>query len=289
MRNLVLLDVDLSLFDGEGSAPAATGGQPGSTEGVAAPTSDGLEFEEVGEPAEPKDTEKAVKDPSKDFEEMIKGDYKDAFDKRVQDIINRRFKETKSLEEKASKADKLLEVLQHKYGTEDAEAIHKALESEVIEDLAYQNDMSPENYRKIMEAEKIKKQEEMRASEIQRQELVNSTIQKWETQAKEYQAENPDFNLREAMQNDQFLNLIKSNVPVKAAHELVNFDKVKDQIRKEVEANTIKNIQSKKSRPSEAALKGQSGVVLKTDVRTLTKEQRADIARRVQRGEKISL
>ncbi len=295
MKGFMLLDVDLSLFDGEGSAPAPTGGQQtGSTEGVAGPTSDtGLVLEPQNEggadnePAE-KDPKQATKDPMKEFETLIKGDYKEAFDKRVQDIINKRFKDTKQLEKKVSQLDEFIEVLQHKYGTDNADEIKQRLESEVVEELAYQNDMSPENYRKIMEAERIKRQEELRASQIQQQELIRSTVEKWESQAMEYQKENPDFNLREAMQNDQFLDLIKSNIPVKTAYELLNFDKLKDQIRKEVETNTVKNIQAKKSRAPEAALKGQTGTVVKSDVKSLTKEQRAEIAARVQRGEKIT-
>lgn len=289
---LQLLDVHLNLFDGEGSAPAASGQETGSSEEVANPTSDKPAKVLYGKQEDENLTDdKASKDkadPSVKFEELIKGEFKDPFNKRVQDIINKRFKDVKGLEKKVSEYESITEILQHKYGTDDIEQIRSQVEREVIEELAYQNDMSPENYKKIMNADKIEKQQRQSEAERQRQEQVSMAVQKWAMQADAYRLENPDFDFNESMKNDTFIDLLKSNVPVKAAYEILNIDKIKDQIRKEVETKTAASIQSKKSRPSEAGLKNQSGIIVKSDVSSLTQADREDIARRVNSGERIT-
>lgn len=289
---MLLLDVDLKMFDGEGGAPSGTSGQQADS-GVAAPTS-GKEtvvygkVEEDGQSTEQKtDGDNKDVDPSAKFEELIKGEYKEHFDKRVQDIINKRFKEVKALEKKSADHDSFMSLLQRKYGTEDSAQIMQMVENEIVEELAYQNDMSPENYRRIMQAEQIQKQNEIMESEHQRQEQIRLAVEKWNAQAEECKAEYPDFDLPTAMQDDKFVDLIKSNVPVKTAYELLNFEKIKQQMRKETEAKTAQSISVKQSRPTESALKGQSGVIVKSDVSSLTRKDREEIARRAQRGEQI--
>jgi hypothetical protein len=292
IKPLKLLDIDLRLFDGEGGAPSGDGGQSADG-GVASPTSNvdpknvvygkDVDTSEDG----PKEAPPEI-DPEVEFEELIKTKYKDQFAKRTQSIIDKRFKEVKTLEKQASEFQSLVDVLGQKYGTDDPQVIRERMESEIIEELAYQNDMSPENYRKIMEADKIRKQNDIMETQRQQQEQIQAAITNWTSQAEQMKGEYPDFDLRTAMQDDQFLGMIKSNVPVKTAYEILHIDKLKEQIRREAETKTAQNIQAKRNRPSEAASKGVSGAVVKNDVKSLTKKDREEIARRVQRGEKIT-
>lgn len=292
---LMLLDVDLTLFDGEGGAPAAASGSQADS-GVATPTgnkgtAEKVIYGKVEDETQPVGDSKAKEtdqvDPSAKFEELIKGEYKEHFDKRIQSIIDKRFKEMKGLEKRLGELSPLAELLQHKYGTDNIAEIQKHLDNEIVEELAYQNNMSPENYRKVMDAEKIQKEKAMMESERQRQEQVRAALERWNIQAEEAKAEYPEFDLKSAMQDDKFVDLIKSNVPVKTAYELLNMDKIKEQMRKQTEAKTAQSIQAKQSRPQEAGLKTQSGVIVKSDVKSLTKADREDIARRAQRGESI--
>lgn len=291
-NELRLLDVDLHLFDGEGGAPAASGGQQAES-GVANPTGskEKVIYGKVDDPEAGGAGEKEPKqvDPSAEFEELIKGPHKESFNKRVQDIIDKRFKEVKNLEKRLGELSPLAELLQHKYGTDNLSEIQKHLDNEIVEELAYQNNMSPENYRKVMNAEKIQRERDMMESERQRQEQVRLAVEKWNVQAEEARAEYPDFDLKVAMQDDKFVDLIKSNVPVKTAYELLNIDKIKDQMRKQADAKTAASIQAKKQRPAEAGLRTQSGVIVKSDVKSFTKADREEIAKRAQRGETIKL
>lgn len=289
-QDLVLLDINLSLFDGEGGAPA--GGAEGD---VASPTGGKQQIiygkQEDGKQGDNEPNEgDSKKEPAKkqDFESLIKGDYKEDFDKRVQDIINKRFKESKTLEKQAKETSPIMDLLHRKYGTASAEELNAKMEAEYIEEMAYQNNMTPENYKKILNADKIEADNQRRESEWIQQQQINEAVQRWTQQADEMKADYPDFNLAEAMQNDQFVDLIKSNIPVKTAYEILDFDNLKAKIANEARSQVTANIQSKQARPREAAGKNSSGVTVKSDVSSLTKEDRAEIAKRASRGEKIS-
>ena len=69
-----------------------------------------------------------------DFEELIKGPYKDAFAKKVQSIINKRFKEQKTAENKAAEQNKAGETPE----TEE-KITQKAKRSDLKQASAYEN------------------------------------------------------------------------------------------------------------------------------------------------------
>ena len=54
-----------------------------------------------------------------------------------------------------------------------------------------------------------------------------------------------------------------------------------------VQEKTVNSIRSKARRPTENGLNASSGVTVKKDVKSLTREDRKEIARRVKMGEDI--
>ncbi len=109
----------------------------------------------------------------------------------------------------------------------------------------------------------------------------------------EVRAENPAFDLRTAMSDPTFLELFRQGVGFNEAYLRSDMAARYPQIatRKAMEAaagklfNTIK---SNLRRPTENGTQQGSAAVTKRDVNQLTKEERKDIIRRVQSGEKIS-
>lgn len=302
MQYFKLLDIDLTLFDGEGGGDGGGEGSPQGSEGdVANPkgsevvygkqesddsstsNSDGSKnaLNQDGQPAE-----KDAKALNAEFESFIKGDYKEAFDTRVKDIIDRRFKANKDLEKKYEGHDKLVEILAQKHKTDDIAKLTQLVEADIVESMAYESGLTPEQQQKILNAERIERQQEMQKQRSLEQQKIDQTIRGWQEQAKEMAAEYPDFNLRDAMQSDQFLGLLKANVPVKVAYELLNFDNLKAQIAKDAQSQQIQNIQAKQQRPKESA-KNAKSVIVKSDVSKLTKADREEIARRAMHGENI--
>ena len=108
----------LTLFGGD-SAAAAASESAGDT-GIS-PDGGELREAEAAESAS-KGTEKAEpKDRGADFEKLISGDYKEAFQSKVQSIIDRRFKETKNLEAAVGGMSPIIERLSARYGTKSGD------------------------------------------------------------------------------------------------------------------------------------------------------------------------
>jgi len=162
------------------------------------------------------------------------------------------------------------------------------MEAEYVEEMAYAEGVSPENYRKIMYADQYAAEQAENARRREQEERVQYQVDRWTHEAEAMKAEYPDFNLAEAAQNNQFMDLLKSGVPVKSAYELLNIDNIKAQMQATAQAQVTQNIQAKQSRPKEAASKSQPGIVIKSDVSSLTEKDRAEIVKRAARGEKIS-
>jgi hypothetical protein len=101
----------------------------------------------------------------------------------------------------------------------------------------------------------------------------------------------PSFDLDTEMRNPEFVKLLKSGVDVRTSYEVLHKDeiipaamqftaqKVGQQITNKIIANG--------ARPVENGINSQSSAIVKSDVSQLSKDDRAEIIRRVARGEKI--
>ena len=95
------------------------------------------------------------------------------------------------------------------------------------------------------------------------------------------------------MANEDFARLIAANVPPKTAYEVVHMAEIQAAQAQVVAAqarnNVMQTIQAQGARPAEIGGNANGGQFTNNDPRSWTKEQRAEIIRRVQRGEKIVL
>ena len=95
------------------------------------------------------------------------------------------------------------------------------------------------------------------------------------------------------MANEDFARLIAANVPPKTAYEVVHMAEIQAAQAQVVAAqarnNVMQTIQAQGARPPEIGGNANGGQFTNTDPRSWTKQQREDIIRRVQRGEKIVL
>ena len=110
-------------------------------------------------------------------------------------------------------------------------------------------------------------------------------------QAEEAKKVYPSFDLKAEMQNPKFLDLLRSNIDVRTAYEVLHKD---DIIRgamqftaKTVESKLAKNVAAQGARPAENGMSSGSPAVVKSDVSQLSRADRDEIRRRVARGEKI--
>ena len=230
-----------------------------------------------------------------EFEKLIKGQYKEQYDARVQDTIQKRLKSSKETVDKYNALTPTLELLASKYGVDanDIEALSKA----ISDDDAYYEQEALEKGMSVKQLKEIKKMERENADlrkqmqEAQRQENGKKLYAAWMTQAEDAKKVYPGFDLKTEMANPKFLDLLKSNIDVRTAYEVLHKDEIipaaMQFTAKTVESKIAKSIASGASRPTENGMSSQSAAVVKSDVSQLSKADRQEIIRRVQRGEKI--
>ena len=302
--------LNLQLFaDGGAGAGAGDGGTAqgqGVTEAAALPQTKGEKnnplagvkygIQEEEAPAAGVQTETvAPPDRNAEFKKLIKGEYKDLYDAEVQDIIRKRLKGTTETVDKFNALTPTLELLASKYGVNagDIEALNKA----ISEDDSYYEQEALDKGMTVQQLKEIKKMERENANlkaqmeEAQRQENGKRLYAQWMQQAEEAKKVYPSFDIRAEMNNPRFTDLLRSNIDVRTAYEVIHKDEILPAAMQftaqTVESKLAKKIASNGARPSENGMSSQSAAVVKSDVSQLSKEDRAEIIRRVQRGEKI--
>ena len=230
-----------------------------------------------------------------EFKKLIKGEYKSEYDAEVQDILQRRLKNTRETVEKYEALTPTLEMLAKKYGVDAADI--KALNQAIEEDDSYYEDEALEKGMTVQQLKEIRKMEREN-SELKRQmqeqenrENANRLYQKWMEQAEQVKAVYPSFDLSTEMQNPKFLDLLRANIDLRTAYEVLNNDKIipaaMQFTAQKVEQKLTNKMIANGARPSENGMTSQSASLTKSDVSQLTKADRQEIARRVARGEKI--
>ena len=295
--------LSLQLF-AEGAGDGGTAEGQGATAGVAsqqkavknplANVKYGIQ-EEAAPVAEVQEETTAVADLDAEFEALIKGKYKAQYDARTQDTIQKRLKNSKETVEKYNALSPTLEMLGKKYGVDagDIEALNKAIQ----EDDSYYEEEALEKGITVQQLKEIRKMERENAAlkaqmeEAQRQENGKKLYAAWMQQAEEAKQIYPSFDIQTEMANPKFVDLLRSNIDVRTAYEVLHKD---DIIRgamqftaQTVESKIAKKVASNGARPAENGMNSQSAAVVKSDVSQLSKADRAEIIRRVQRGEKI--
>ena len=305
-KNLFPMLLNLQLFaegtggDGgtgaEGAMGATATAAMSQTKGAKNPLANvkyGIQAEEASPAAE------VNPDPSEDrnakFEELIKGEYKDLYDARMQDTIQKRLKGTKETVERYEALAPTLEILAKKYGVDvsDVKALNKAIEEDdsYFEEEALEKGITVEQLKEFRKMERENADLKRQMAEQDRRENANKIYATWMEQAEKAKTIYPNFDFRVEMQNPQFANLLRNNVDVRTAYEVIHKDDIihgaMQFAGKTVEQKLTNKIIANGARPAENGNSSQSATVVKSDVSQLSKADRAEIIRRVQRGEKI--
>ena len=298
-KNDFILPVNLQVFAGEGGGAGGgtgTGGATGVTGSAPGSQMGGTDLSGVqyGIPAGGQ-VATADDDRASRFDEMIKGEYKDLYDAKVQDIVQRRLRNSKETVDKYNALTPTLELLSKKYGV-DASDI-KALTAAIEEDDSYYEDEALEKGITVEQLKSIKKMEkenaelkaQMREKEVRQN--ADRIYAQWMDQAQQMKSVYPSFDLNAELRNQKFVDLLRSNIDVRTAYEVVHKDEIipaaMNFTAKQVEQKLTNKIMASGSRPMENGTSSNAPTIVKSDVSQLSKADRQEIARRVARGEKI--
>ncbi len=201
------------------------------------------------------------------FDQLIKGEFKDLYDARVQDIVQKRLKSQSKTLEQYQQLEPTLELLVRKYGVEpgDWEALHQAIASD------------------------------RRAAPLTREQVQQKAQQQydlWIRQAEQAKRAYPSLDLRKEVHNPRFMGLLSRGVPVEEAFLLSHRHEIIPAAMRHgaraAERKLANWIVANGTRPQESGMSAQ-GTVVKNDVSTMSRAQRQDLIRRVRQGERIRL
>lgn len=231
-----------------------------------------------------------------EFEKLIKGDYKEFYEERIKDNLSRRFKENAMLKQKNEENNRIVEMLYDRYNVEngDLPALVRALESDdaYLAEEARKRGMSTEDYKYVRRLESENRRYHMLSSEYEANLKANRAVEKWYMESKQVQEVYPEFNIFEESKNKSFVSLLKSGIDVKTAYEATHHNEIvaraAGEAARNAEIKATEAIRQRAMRPAENGLSSQSSAIIKSDVSKLSPKERAEIARRVSRGERIT-
>ena len=304
MRKLTLAPFfNIQLF-AEGGGAAAGGEGAAAAAPVAAPQQPGVKSNPLADvqygkqESAPAAGEKgSAEERNSRFEELIKGEFKDLYDARVQNTIRERLKGNEATVQKYNALAPVLDLLAGKYGVEadNIEALSKAIEEDetFYEDEALEKGLTVQQVKEIRKMQRENAALKAQVEERSRKENADATYAAWMQQAEALKQVYPSFDFATEAQNEQFRRLLQSGIPLQTAFEVIHKDEIMpaamQYTAKQVEAKVANNVRSGMKRPAEGAAGGRSAVQVKSDPSKFTKADMDEIARRVARGERIVL
>lgn len=227
-----------------------------------------------------------TRDKDAEFSALIENEYKEQFSQKVQKILKGRLREVKAMKETSDKNAQLIASLMEKMGITDGDT--DKLGKMIDERISVEKDSEKEKKdavlkRLIAENALLKRGRD----EDKRKMEVESRVNLLNEQAEEAKSAYEDFDLKKALENPEFIRLIKAGVSVKTAHEVVNLSAILDSNAKNAEKKVVSAIRAKSVRPVENGSDLSGGILISGNVSRLTKKQRAELAKRAAKGEKI--
>lgn len=232
------------------------------------------------------------------FASLIAGKYKADYETAVQNVVKQRLKGHNQLKRQFDALGPVVDALGAMYGIDtsdprkidyaaiaekfgadsrfyDAEAIERGTTADAVR----------REYQQRAETASMKRQ----LQEYQVKEAFGAVRDGFDREvASRYGA---DFETE--MANADFARLIAANVPPRTAYEVVHMAEIQQAqaqvVAERARSNVMQTIAAQGARPAEIGGNANGGEYTKTDPRSWTKQQREDIIRRVQRGERIVL
>lgn len=290
------------------AAPAAE--EPSqSPAGDSSPDGGAQETQEK-KPEEQKEPEPKPTDPTekrKAFGQLMQGEYAAEFEEALQRASEMAVQNV--LDNPAVKG--LMDALGEAYGIDVQSADNLAALTEAVkngkvkndeyyETLAAERGISVKTAREMdrMESELQRANaEKQRAEQIRQaaehQQRAAAVRAQWEAEAAQLKVKYPAFELDEVLNNPSVADMIRRGIGLEAAYRAAYFDQLMEastaRTAQQVEQGVTARIQQRAQRPAENGAHPGGAAEMKVDVAHMTAKQRAELAKRARRGERIVL
>ena len=283
---------NIRAFDGEGGSAAGAGAGAGDGANSAVQAAAGTQVQsltigdQTGDNTDPNQ--------SMSFDDYVKA-HKDEASKWFQKQFNRRHADYNQLKSKADSAAKVMDVLAAKYGLEagDYEGITKAIggDDSMYEDAAIEAGMTVEQYKRFAEAQAENRRLRDAQRQFEQQQQIQRQMDEWDRQSNNLTQIFPDFDLDTELENPDFERALRSGLSIDRAFYAVHGADITSgamqYTAQAVRQATAEDLAMRRNRPSENGLSRQASAKVTKDVHSLTRKERAELARRSMNGERI--
>lgn len=281
--------LNLHAFEGDGGAASWAAGASGDVGQAAAGNGASL----ITDGNQPDATAAA----GTEFDTFISGHQDEAkkwFDTKFQEVFNKRFKDYKSMEGRVKASDQVMQMLATKYGIEDASDIKSITQALKDDDFLYA-ERAEANGRTIdeqrnwdnLERENREFREAQRQAE--RREQIDRQMAEWDKQSANLKALFPSFDLDTELRNPDFESALRSGLSMERAFYAVHGEEIvsgaMQTTANAVRSATVQDMAARRSRPRENAIGSQAAAKVSKDVHKLSKQERAEIAKRSMFGD----
>ena len=260
---------------------------------------------EVQQQEEPKQADPAQK--RRAFGQLMQGEYAAEFEEAMQRAAQLA---VQSVQENSA-VKGLLEALGEAYGidagnAENLEALTEAVKSGKVKNDEYYETLAAERGISVKTARELDKMEgELQRANAEKQRVEQMRLAaehqqraaavraQWEAEAAQLKEKYPAFELDEVLNNPSVADMIRRGIGLEAAYRAAYFDQLMTEstarTAKQVEQGVAARIQQRAQRPAENGAHPGAAAETKVDVAHMTAKQRAELAKRARRGERIVL
>lgn len=211
-------------------------------------------------------------------------------DKRTQKAVQGRVHQiNKSMQSSNNIIDKLMVL----HGVKTVDELNEKLDKTLPEEFAAQNGLSNDMGSEMLNMRVKSMQDDRMREYYAQQQKAERQLRQWEQEAEQVKSVYADFDLNTELQNPDFRRLISAvdpqyRMPMKQIYEMLHHDEFVEKAKADTAAAYAKSVAANAARPPENGLGNQAAVSGNKDVSKLTKKERAELAKRAQRGEKIT-
>lgn len=230
--------------------------------------------------------------------ERLKAEYKDFYDKDVQTHVKNRHKDYGILKADKDAQDEFLSTLHTKYGTKDLAGLKEAIDADegFWRDQADKEDMTVEQYKERLRLKSELATANGKLHEIDLEKQAQEQYNKWYEEAKEIKEKYPDmnFDLNAELKNPRFRSMISAQYSQEympsmlEIFEIIHHNEIIEREKAAVQKSTIDNIKARGLRPDEAGSSSNGAVSYGKNVSNLSKKERAELAEKAMRGERVT-
>lgn len=290
------------------AAPAAE--EPSQSPAGDSSPDGGTQETQEEKPEEQKEPEPKLTDPAEKrraFGQLMQSEYAAEFEEALQRASEMAVQNV--LDNPAMKG--LMDALGEAYGIDVQSADNLAALTEAVkngkvkndeyyETLAAERGISVKTARELdrMEGELQRANaEKQRAEQVRQaaehQQRAAAVRAQWEAEAAQLKVKYPAFELDEVLNNPSVADMIRRGIGLEAAYRAAYFDQLMEastaRTAQQVEQGVAARIQQRAQRPAENGAHPGGAAEMKVDVAHMTAKQRAELAKRARRGERIVL